>query len=66
MVQDGEAFEAMVKMRLLRTRQQGRSPQICTVTDFEMETSNFVLFLLISIVSVQFWAIYDEAIHCQA
>ena len=44
----------------------GRSPQSCTVTDFEMETSNFVLFLLISIVSVQFWAIYDEAIHCQA
>ena len=26
----------------------GRSPQSCTVTDFEMETSNFVLFLLIS------------------
>ena len=23
----------------------GRSPQSCTVTDFEMETSNFVLFL---------------------
>ena len=31
--------------------QVGRSPQICSVTDFEMETSNFVLFLLISVVS---------------
>ena len=40
-----------------------RSPQISTVTDFEMETSNFVLFSLISIVSVPFWAIYDETIH---
>ena len=46
--------------------QVGRSPQICSVTDFEMETSNFVLFLLISIVSAHFWAIYNETIHCQA
>ena len=44
----------------------GRSPQSCTVTDFEMETSNFVLFLLISVVSVHFRAIYDETICCQA
>ena len=44
----------------------GRSPQSCTVTDFEMETSNFVLFLLISVVSVHFRAIYDETIRCQA
>ena len=43
--------------------QEGRSPQSCTVTDFEMETSNFVLFSLMSIVSVPFWAIYDETIH---
>ena len=35
----------------------GRSPQSCTVTDFEMETSNFVLSLLISVVSVHFRAI---------
>ena len=44
----------------------GRSPQSCTVTDFEMETSNFVLFLLISVVLVHFQAIYDETIRCQA
>ena len=44
----------------------GRSPQICTVTDFEMETSNFGLFLLISTVSVHFRAIHDETIHGQA
>ena len=44
----------------------GRSPQSCTVTDFEMETSNSVLFLLISVVSVSFGAIYDETIRCQA
>ena len=28
----------------------GISPQSCTETDFEMKTSNFVLFLLISVV----------------
>ena len=51
----------------LEEEQQGRSPQSCTVTDFEMETSNFVLFLLISVVSVHFRAIYDdETIRCQA
>ena len=44
----------------------GRSPQSCTETDFEMKTSNFVLFLLISVVSVHFRAIYDETIPCQA
>ena len=44
----------------------GRSPQSCTETDFEMKTSNFVLFLLISVVSVHFRAIYDETIRCQA
>ena len=42
------------------------TPQSCTETDFEMKTSNFVLFLLISVVSVHFRAIYDEIIHCQA
>ena len=41
---------------------QGRSPQSCTETDFEMKTSNFVLFSLISVVSVHFRAIYDETI----
>ena len=46
--------------------QQGISPQSCTETDFEMKTSNFVLFLLISVVSVHFRAIYDETIRCQA
>ena len=46
-------------------RPVGRSPQSCTVTDFEMETSNFALFLLISVVSVHFRAIYDETIRCQ-
>ena len=45
---------------------KGRSPQSCTETDFEMKTSNFVLFLLISVVSVHFQAIYDETIRCQA
>ena len=45
---------------------QGISPQSCTETDFEMKTSNFVLFLLISVVSVHFRAIYDETIPCQA
>ena len=45
---------------------QGISPQSCTETDFEMKTSNFVLFLLISVVSVHFRAIYDEIIRCQA
>ena len=45
---------------------QGISPQSCTETDFEMKTSNFVLFLLISVVSVHFRAIYDETIRCQA
>ena len=44
----------------------GRSPQSCTVTDFEMETSNFGLFLLILTVSVHFRAIHDETIHGQA
>ena len=44
----------------------GRSPQSCTETDFEMKTSNFVLFLLISVVSVHFRAIYHETICCQA
>ena len=44
----------------------GISPQSCTETDFEMKTSNFVLFLLISVVSVHFRAIYDETIRCQA
>ena len=44
---------------------QGISPQSCTETDFEMKTSNFVLFLLISAVSVHFRAIYDETIRCQ-
>ena len=53
-------------IRTEATGYRGRSPQICTVTDFEMETSNFVLFLLISIVSVHFQARYDETIHCQA
>ena len=43
----------------------GRSPQICTVTDFEMKTSNFGLFLLILTVSVHFRAIHDETIHGQ-
>ena len=45
---------------------QGISPQSCTETDFEMKTSDFVLFLLISVVSVHFRAIYDETIRCQA
>ena len=44
----------------------GITPQSCTETDFEMKTSNFVLFLLISVVSVHFRAIYDETIRCQA
>ena len=44
----------------------GISPQSCTETDFEMKTSNFVLFLLISVVSVHFRAIYDETKCCQA
>ena len=44
----------------------GISPQSCTETDFEMKTSNFVLFLLISVVSVHFRAIDDETIPCQA
>ena len=44
----------------------GISPQSCTETDFEMKTLNFVLFLLISVVSVHFRAIYDETIRCQA
>ena len=48
------------------TTSMGRSPQSCTETDFEMKTSNFVLFLLISVVSVHFRAIYDETIRCQA
>ena len=46
--------------------QVGISPQSCTKTDFEMKTSNFALFLLISVVSVHFRAIYDEIIRCQA
>ena len=45
---------------------KGISPQSCTETDFEMKTSNFVLFLLISVVSVHFRAIDDETIPCQA
>ena len=45
---------------------QGISPQSCTETDFEMKTSNFVLFLLILVVSVHFRAMYDETIRCQA
>ena len=45
---------------------QGISPQSCTETDFEMKTSNVVLFLLISVVSVHFRAIDDETIPCQA
>ena len=45
---------------------QGISPQSCTETDFEMKTSNLVLFLLISVVSVHFRAIDDETIPCQA
>ena len=36
------------------------------MTDFEMETSTLVLFLLISVVSVHFQAIYDETIRRQA
>ena len=48
------------------SRLWGISPQSCTETDFEMKTSNFVLFLLISVVSVHFRAIYDETIRCQA
>ena len=44
----------------------GRSPQSCTETDFEIKTSNLVLFLLISVVSVHFRAIDDETIPCQA
>ena len=47
-------------------QQEGRSPQSCTETDFEMKTSNFVLFFLILVVSVHFRAIYDETIRCQA
>ena len=31
----------------------GISPQSCTETDFEMKTSNFVLFLLISVENVK-------------
>ena len=46
-------------------KEEGISPQSCTETDFEMKTSNFVLFLLISVVSVHFRAIYDETIRCQ-
>ena len=46
--------------------QEGISPQSCTETDFEMKTSNLVLFLLISVVSVHFWAIDDETMPCQA
>ena len=49
-----------------RLRLGGRSPQSCTETEFEMKTSIFVLFLLISVVSVHFRAIYDETIRCQA
>ena len=45
---------------------RGISPQSCTETDFEMKTSNLVLFLLISVVSVHFRAIDDETIPCQA
>ena len=45
---------------------KGISPQSCTETDFEMKTSNLVLFLLISVVSVHFRAIDDETIPCQA
>ena len=45
---------------------EGISPQSCTETDFEMKTSNLVLFLLISVVSVHFRAIDDETIPCQA
>ena len=36
------------------------------MTDFEMETSTLVLFLLISVVSVHIRDIYDETICCQA
>ena len=56
-----QAFLFLATLKL-----QGISPQSCTETDFEMKTSNFVLFLLISVVSVHFWAIYNEAIRCQA
>ena len=55
-----------IEVLVRSVRPKGRSPQSCTVTDFEMETSNFVLFLLISVVSVHFRAIYDETIRCQA
>lgn len=54
------------KTILLSSSPLGISPQSCTETDFEMKTSNFVLFLLISVVSVHFRAIYDETIRCQA
>ena len=68
----GEQDQGRLKVFLDRVQRvnvvkyMGRSPQSCTVTDFEMETSNFVLFLLISIVSAHFWAMYNETIHCQA
>ena len=53
-------------INLFIDEQEGISPQSCTETDFEMKTSNLVLFLLISVVSVHFRAIDDETIPCQA
>ena len=46
--------------------QFGRSPQICIVSDFETETANFILFLLILIFSVHFRAVCNATLHCQA
>ena len=63
---------AAERKRLQKSREkeikalEGISPQSCTETDFEMKTSNLVLFLLISVVSVHFRAIDDETIPCQA
>ena len=59
--QEAKGWACIVHSQVL-----GISPQSCTETDFEMKTSNFVLFLLISVVSVHFRAIYDETIRCQA
>ena len=62
----GALLLAVVLVHLAIVLVQGISPQSCTETDFEMKTSNLVLFLLISVVSVHFRAIDDETIPCQA
>ena len=63
---NSEIERLLEEKRSVAKEQEGISPQSCTETDFETKTSNFVLFLLISALSVHFRAIYDETIRYQA